>query len=199
MRNILILNSGGMDSLAVAKLMRQEYPASSDVSIRSLFVGTGLPNESRSRIAARAVAATYCDSHDELFVRQADGSEADLARPLVGHLFGVPYYSLMMLTFGLAYGMRHNCHYVVSGMKPDALGPGYMDALKTVLAESLSTSRSTWIKPQLLMPVLEISNDDIFSLIKDDPLFSQTVSCNQAEPCGRCGKCILRTKLGVPL
>jgi 7-cyano-7-deazaguanine synthase in queuosine biosynthesis len=196
MKRLLLLNGGGMDSLAVAKIARRDHPAT---FIKSLTIGLGLPNQSRVVVAANLIANTYCDSHETVFLTKDTGVQVQMGMPLVGNLFGVPFYALQLLTLGMSYGMLHGCGAVLSGLKPDAIDEQYLPAFRQVLASSRPTMKAITSKPELWTPIFEMPNDDIFKEIKDDPLLSQTVSCNQAEPCGRCGKCKLRIQLGVPL
>jgi hypothetical protein len=192
----LLLNGGGMDTLAVAKTLRAEHP---NDYIRSLMICMGLPNESRARLAARAITREYCDAHDELHFLHGTGGKAEMGMPLVGNLFGVPFYSLLVMSIGMSYGMRRSFQFVVTGMKTDAAGPGYMEAFQHILGASKPTMGAPTPPPKLLTPLMGVRNEVIHDIIKDDPLLNQTVSCNRAEPCGVCGKCELRIRLGVAL
>ena len=189
-----LLNGAGMDSLAVAKLLREHHP---NDFIQSLTIFTGLPNESRLRPAAEAIATAYCDRHDELHLTHGTGVKAELGMPLVGALFGVPFYCLLMLSIGMSYGMRHGYDFVVSGMKVDTADKHYLPAFQRVLDSSVPTVSAPTKPPKLLTPLFTMNNDSIFSITKEDPLLNQTVSCNREVSCGLCGKCTLRFRLGV--
>ena len=190
----LLLNGGGMDSLAVARMMREYHP---NDFIQSLTICTGLPNEPRLRPAAEAISAKYCDLHDEVHLTHGTGVKAELGMPLVGHLFGVPFYCLLMLSIGMSYGMRRGFDVVVSGMKTDTADAKYLPAFQQVLNSSVPTMGATSKPPKLLTPLYGTDNNTVFQSIADDSLLNQTVSCNRATSCGICGKCTLRFRLGV--
>lgn len=174
---VVLLNSGGKDTLASAVLLTREGH-----KLDSLYCDLGLPNTDRSSAAAAELAAKYAATHQTIKVV---GPALVGQKGRAGHLsFGVFHQTTIIVGLGAAYATSIGDEGLACGIRK-------MDPLRTHLAGSLNVNPFNAPLP-LLCPVMELSDAAIFELVKSDPLWRKTVTCNAEPACGTCGRCKLR-------
>lgn len=191
--NILLLNGGGLDSLCLAKLTREQYPTD---HIESIHIIYGNPAATEQSNAASKIADKYCDAHKTLTMM--DGSDPlSLATnlPISSNpdFIGIPFYASLLFVNGYSYAVKNEYDVVLMGLKTP-----YTKDYKDALERFINMSTITKIRPKIEFPFLEsgINDEAVFNYIRDD-IVSDTYSCNQSPACGVCSKCAFREDKGI--
>jgi 7-cyano-7-deazaguanine synthase in queuosine biosynthesis len=178
---VVLLNSGGVDTLAVAKMYKDQGH-----EVHSLYISLGQENNKKASTAAKKIAKEYCASHHSVEV-------SGLAPIVINGFLTMPFQMLTIFVIGACYARQIGCDYIASGNKKQVIS----DNFKQMFADYLRTSRIT--EPVIpMMPLAEYgSMKEVYDFVKDEPLLKQTVSCNHKELCKTCIKCIERQQLGI--
>ena len=167
---VLLLNSGGKDSLGAAMALKYH-------ELHSVYLDAGWPCREAALVAAESLAGRYCATHSVL----------SIALPMVEVLPGhqtVAYQAQVLHLIGAALACGRGYAAVASGQWTDAAMPSFPDDLDRMLA-----SNKLFRPVQFLMPLWALTIEEIETLVKQDPLWRETVYCNCAVPCGECVKC----------
>jgi 7-cyano-7-deazaguanine synthase in queuosine biosynthesis len=191
----LLLNGGGIDSLAVARATRTQYPKA---VIESVHFCYGQPAEAKLAKGAKAIADKYCNSHDEYHMcKSIDGEIGpveDMTIPLIGGTFrGIPFWGLWLLINGFVIAQKRKCEYLLTGIWADAYRPEMIDYLE----KALGASKITRKRVSLEAPLYGHDRELVYWIVEDDPVLSQTWSCNYDPPCGVCRKCEYREEKNI--
>lgn len=211
MYKIVFLNSGGKDSLTAMMLLKQGKLAKlglnpdEPVEIHSLYVDMGWRNLERAKVAAQKLADKYCASHKVLSV-------GDWAKEFPSLKGGVRFQTLILHSFAMMYGSTIGAQFIASGV---CYGPVDLDAFPVNYNKmhanfefdfdrTLETFKWHKTRPMVICPFAYFGprggQNAIWEIVKHDPLWRETVSCNEAAPCKGCYKCQLRDtwlKLGA--
>jgi 7-cyano-7-deazaguanine synthase in queuosine biosynthesis len=173
------LNSGGIDSLALATFLK-------DHELHSLHVHQGHPSSDAQALSAERIAAKYCVSHEvvELHGLRQNPKENGIVR-------AVAYQSPILSVIGSSFAFSKGIVSVVSGNRIEYLSedfePAFLKMMQTHTKDERIFSR----------PLGKISFEDVYQIVKNDPLLPQTVSCLSLPRCGICLKCLNRTKFNI--
>jgi len=168
---VLLLNSGGKDSLGAAMLLREH-------EVHSVYIDAGWPCREAAMVAAAEIASRYCASHDV-----AAMAIPNTLSPIPNHQT-IAYQAQVLHLVGASMAKGLGFDAVGSGQRPDAAERSFPDDLDRMLASS-----RFFTPVQFVMPLWTLSQSDSEIAIKADPLWTKTVYCNCATPCGVCGKC----------
>lgn len=198
---VVLLNSGGKDSLAVAILLKAgkvELPPESNwdgqpVEVHSLYVDLGWRNVVPAKKMAKRIADAYCASHEEVTL---SGSWLRPSPPAKG---GVVHQSVALAIIGAMYATQIGATTVLSGLVLDPKSPAGLEFPGSLLAlykafADLFHHGAQWHHdaPALVCPLSYppyFSPTGVTDVVKDDPLFLHTVTCSWDPPCGTCFKC----------
>ena len=187
----ILLNSGGLDSLACAMLLNQ-----AGHEVHSLYVDLGYPNDSVARVASALVASTYCADHEVVTVGNLPAM--GMADPPTNIGFRPVAYQPMLL-HSLAVSLATNKGYseVCAGVRNNAyVGYEYDTLLNAYLNKFQRLTGYGTVR--LSFPINQVNTDDwLYSIVKDSPILHQTVSCLSLPPCGACIKCLIRSKYAI--
>jgi 7-cyano-7-deazaguanine synthase in queuosine biosynthesis len=176
----VMLNSGGLDSLALAVMLSKQGH-----EVHSLYVDTGSKNREQAMAAASKIAAAHCADH---YVIAVDGLKTT---PKVAR--GIPYQGFFFTLLGSIYAASLDIDYVTSGnkgeMSDDSFEETFMNVLKSVKV------RDTKIPLRPFRGIIDINQ--IYMIAKDSPVLKDTWSCGQSTKCGVCNKCRMRIRLGI--
>ncbi len=180
----VILNSGGLDTLAAMIILRKQ-----NAELHSLYIGMGQPNDERARLSAKKLADEYCLTHYELTIPGKWSVNSPKA-PAGG--ISIPYLSGVVFLLGCVYARKIEVDYVVSAVKGN-----FTEDFKPAL---LMLQKSLDIAPKIIIPVTPLedkTDEDVYLIIKNNPLAKETTSCAHENPCGICKKCIWRKSIGI--
>lgn len=188
---VLLLNSGGLDTLYVARKLAGE-----GYRLRSVFVFLGHSGDARSAEAARKVATAYAVDHREVRV---EGLVEVVNR--AGNLFTrIPYQTQVLFTLAASLCASLGIRTVASGAYRGMMGetPAKM---RELLAENFLTK---W-PVEFVLPALDFTPAEQWAAVRDDPLVRETYSCNNAVRCcdqsddvdAWCPKCQIRRAHGI--
>jgi 7-cyano-7-deazaguanine synthase in queuosine biosynthesis len=176
---VVLLNSGGKDSLAAAMLLREH-------ALHSLYIHVGNSISDVEERVARKVADRYAVEHTTL---RLSGGPFEAPSGL-GPYSVMPAKAAALHAIGLVFAHSRGADALASGQRPDVLVPDFAARLEAVA----SMSRHREAMP-LLFPVAHIGHgesDAILSIIGVEPLWRETIYCVQDPPCGTCGRCLKR-------
>lgn len=183
MSTIVLLNSGGLDSLAVAMLLKEQKHI-----VHSLYIDLGQRSKAKGIVACRRIADAYCDSHEVIVMFPDD-------RYLIEMKNGpnLPFMGAALFILGSVYARSKGIDFIASGLKGDS----NKDDFNTRFLHLLKASKMT--KPVIpLRPVSGMKDfKEVFEVIKDSPIMRHTYSCNVIPKCGGCVKCKLRKKYSI--
>lgn len=200
MPSIVLCNSGGLDTLVVAKILfNQGY------KIYSVHCDFGQQNRERVKTAMEYIADKYCELGKEIVFARSDvrdsfattkmlkdGSNSRLRVPYTGTFF--PFIAGMI---------AHNLEidYLAVGIKSDVDHP--ISRYKKVIGDIIGDP-SIEKGNVILFPIGHYETMDevverglLEGLTIEE--MNQTVSCNQEITCGLCRKCRDRLRLGITL
>jgi 7-cyano-7-deazaguanine synthase in queuosine biosynthesis len=184
---IVVLNSGGKDSLAAMMVLKEQGH-----ELFSLFVDLGVPNSDAAAAIAGKLAENYCLSHDTMSVRSIIRVRHETQK-----MTSVPHQTLLVNVLGGIWAYPRGIDVIASGERrsPVQRSISGNDHMKfEEMMGSIFTVGLYCKPPTVIAPVKEWTNDQIFEKVKSEPLWSQTVTCNEWPPCGTCGRCILRAR-----
>lgn len=186
---VLLLNGGGIDSLAVAMIL-----SASGHETHSLHVDFGYPSSAPEKVAAELIASTYCANHLNVSVSGLDAMGFDEA--IEPRYRPVQYQQLLLTTIGASHAQMNSIPYVVTGVRGNAIvGPNFRE----LFGEIVGQVNLKYLKPISLVHPLETvtTTDALFSIIQNSPILHDTVSCLALPACGTCIKCKFRAKYGI--
>ena len=180
----VFLNSGGLDSLAVAILLKN-----AGHELYSIFINLGADNSETSSVAAQKIADMYCTSHKVITVDGLKGiDETSKSIPnaiYIYHFIASSYANLMGIDA------------ITGGHKNDFYNPNFTDVLD-LLVTGYKEGKPRTARRGLYRPLKDSnSSNQTYMIAKDSPLLSQTVSCIEKIPCGECAKCKMRLSLNI--
>jgi 7-cyano-7-deazaguanine synthase in queuosine biosynthesis len=177
----VILLSGGKDSLAAAMLTHDKY------ELHALFVDVGEPTTVAHLVVSQRIAKKYCVSHKTIGL--TGGPFTGASRNKMGMISSVPYRSLVMISLGAMFAGTLDAAVLISGVKGDAQMDWWHHAASLVLNMSRVRPPITLVSP---IPAPSIGDDAVLQIVKDEPLWKETVYCRYVPPCGTCYGCELR-------
>lgn len=173
---VVLLNSGGLDSLAAAVQLRVIDP---DVVIHSLYVSAGQANDASAKVAAQEIADAECASHSVITLEGMTYDDPDRELPRL------PYRTTLYHIMGAIKCRQLGARYLAAGI--DVFFSEYFGKqFSALLAEE--TSAPFTVIP--LHPIRTMSRPERVALVKEHPLASKVVSCEYPTPCGECSKCL---------
>jgi 7-cyano-7-deazaguanine synthase in queuosine biosynthesis len=191
----LLLNGGGLDSLAVAKLTRQQYP---DAVIESIHFRCGHDSEEKLAAGARAIADAYCTTHDEYFLAKSKDGQlvpgGDMTVTLKNNFVGVPFWGAWLLVNGFVFATRRKADVLLTGIWADGYRPEILTWIDKLLHSSLITPFNVIHEA----PLYGVDRALIHYIVEDDPVLDKTWSCNSSIPCRNCRKCQFRKDFNLP-
>jgi len=179
----ILLNSGGKDALLSAILHRKQQTV-----LHSLFIDLGQPNVDRARKAAEKIASEHCADHFEMTIPGdwfVDSPKAPSGK-------SIPYQAITLAIMASLYARKINVDYIIIGLRG-----GFKDAFAH-FSEALKCLPIPPKVPLYLLTIEGMSDDEVYTDLKDHFLLPELVSCNFKEPCGKCLKCVDRKKHGLP-
>ena len=192
----ILFNSGGLDSLCTAKILRTQFP---DLFIQSIFLSHGGKYEDIICETSKLVAKEYCDNHREFYFREknSDGTFQNTGGVPLDHprYKQITYRSLNLLQFGYSFALVNDFDTIFLGLK----SIDYQDNLVPAFLKLAKTSKMREFNPNLKIefPIWDYSQDKVFDIIKDDPLLTKVYSCMRVPECGICLKCEWRKRYGI--
>jgi 7-cyano-7-deazaguanine synthase in queuosine biosynthesis len=182
---LILLLSGGMDSLAATILMHNQGH-----EIHSLFIRTGLPSDDKVSAVVKKISEMYCASHKELSLAGLNSQGMDNIG--VG-LRPIAFPAHVWHTLAISYGAEIGVNFIVSGNKGEYSSEDFEEKF-------IAFSGTSKLQPSkmVLKPLKGITDfNQIYMIIKDSPLLKETISCLYENPCGECSKCRLRLQFNI--
>lgn len=178
----ILLNSGGKDTLAVAMLSYERY------ALHSLFIDVG--RKDGSQVAAKKIADKYCVSH-QVFPLPVDRIPDELNKSKIPDR--VEHQGVLFHGLAAALAGARGIGVIVSGHRIGPVAREWAGLMQSLLNASKISRPVT-----LELPIFHLASPQVFDIVKGEPLWSETVTCNLYPPCGSCPKCKLRAQwLGV--
>lgn len=178
---IVLLNSGGKDTLATAMLLRDKH------EMHSLHVQFVSPSPAAAAVA-KEIAARYCASHHEVTT-----SGLYMGRE-VGKVDGLLYQALGLVGLGAMYASQIGASGIAAGfyLAGHIFGPSFGEGVQKVL-DSYGRGLQ-FLTPLAGTPsVMEGSGETlVLDIVKADPLWKRTVYCHKDPACTKCAKCLQR-------
>ena len=173
---VLMMNGGGIDSLALAILYHK-----SNIELYSLYIDWGYPNNIALSNAASSIANMYCASHK---VIQVHG--------LIDGFFVPKYQHCMIVSIAISYAIRHGIQKIITGGNGTDNTSDFLTGFDIVI----KANKHNKIPITVEWPLEgKYDPEQIYPLVKDSPLFYNTVSCLRNPVCGICHKCKRKNKL----
>lgn len=178
MPKALVMNSSGKDSLAVIHLTKSEY------ELTSLYIDVGQRNTVVALPASKLLADAHCGGRHVTLT--LSGGNFLFTSEKIG--ITVAHQAAMLHSIAASYAVANGFSTIISGQRRGAADPLFFDVTLPALLES---SKIT-VPPTFLFPVKQVTTDFVFDTIKGDPLWWETVTCNDYPACGICGRCVIR-------
>ncbi|BCS54056.1 hypothetical protein [Geobacter sp. SVR] len=175
----VILNSGGIDSLALAIKCK-------DDELHSLHVHIGVPSSDAQAEAAEKIANEFCASHKVIEVHGLLTPP-----PEGGPLKPLSYNTPTLAMLGSSYAMIMGIVSVISGNRNERVNKDFEKYFTRMLQTHVRDERV------YSRPLGSLKLEDVYQIVKEHPLFPQTVSCLSYPPCGTCPKCQIRKNYGI--
>lgn len=175
---VLLLNSGGKDSLATAILLHREH------ELHSLHVNLGHPVSRREEEVSAKIAAKYCVSH-EVF----RGGPRSYAKPGKLGRNVQPHKCFVLHAIAAMHAVQIGAEAVASGQKADAVSADFAARLAAAASISSGFAPVSFIFPLRCDGDLDAAHREVVAIVKDDPLWPETVHCLRDPPCGNCPDC----------
>jgi 7-cyano-7-deazaguanine synthase in queuosine biosynthesis len=163
------------------------------IEIHSVYVDLGWRSSARAIPAAATMASAHCVSHEVIKLN------GDWQRSLTADLLhnaGVYHQGIALHVIGGMYAAKNDIQFVASGLQA---GPVASTAEFAAAMASLYATGAKWEPvekvPKFIFPLQRLKYNQVIQLLKDNPLFPITVTCNEAEACGTCSKCKYRAML----
>jgi len=177
----VLLNSGGIDTLASIVAMKE---ADSELVLHSLTVWIGQKNFGPAHRAAQEIAGKHCVTTDLMLL-------GDFAFKENG-AFKIPYRMVLFHMAAAIKARHYGVEYIISG-----IDDGFSENFGRKVTDMLTEESRAPYAPVVICPVRKLSRGERIFLAKKDPLFPITVSCEEAEPCCVCQKCLDRRAAGI--
>jgi 7-cyano-7-deazaguanine synthase in queuosine biosynthesis len=175
---MVLLNSGGKDTLASSILLRKDP----ENELHSLYIDLGLSNTEVAKESAQNIADKYCASHEVIKI---------VGPSLIGMkkkgIRGVYHQTSIIISLAAAYCSVIKATAIASGLRCDVGN----DKLLTAYKEALSNN-SLNDPVEFITPVFDKKNGEIFELVRTEPLWEKCPTCNEWPPCGGCVRCVTR-------
>ena len=191
MAHILLLNSGGLDSLYCA----QELSAAGH-TLHSVFVSLGNTADADALASAIRISNQYCATHRTLQIKGL------VPRQYTNATFvGIPYQTMILFTIAASLATSTGLRFVASGVKW-----GVMGYTPQKVQELLSQSFLTTWDVTFLIPAGTLTPMEVWMAVKDNPLAPLVQSCNLSPSCFEvnpndrslwCPKCRFRDIYGI--
>jgi len=183
----LFLNSGGLDSLAVARWGREAGHV-----LYSLFIDVGQENVELAAQGAIQIAAAEQLSHETVLVRWSGGPLLATQKGL--SWLGTPFSGPVFFSLGATVARTKGLDFLVSGMRygTEDQDTTFCDAFVALLRTSPWTHFVTPIRP-----LSGQGYDEIVARLAEDPVAHATYSCARIPRCGTCRKCETRRRYGI--
>lgn len=185
MADVVLLNSGGIDSRVAAAMLR-----ASGASVHSLFIDWNPASSFEAGRAARGTADAYCAGH-EVFRWPVDWRTwyPSLRKATT------PYAFLGTLALGVQYAHHMGANFIASGVRREVHDADVLG----IVADLLSANRFGTEKA-FLAPVVNMSEADVTAKARELGVdLDSTWSCPEAPQCGQCSSCQRRVREGVAL
>jgi 7-cyano-7-deazaguanine synthase in queuosine biosynthesis len=185
---VLLLNGGGVDTLACAIILQ-----ASGHEAHSLHIDFGYPNSASCKVAAEIIATTHCVDHKVITVQGLDPMGFD---PVINDRYRpVQYQQLILSGIGSSHAQINGFTHVVSGFRHHFL----TNQFKDLFNQLLSQVRLHYINPiRVDHPLAGITTDQaLFDIMKGSAILHDTVSCLFDPPCRTCSKCKFRSQFGI--
>ena len=183
----VILNSGGVDSLASILVIKQKWE---DLELHSLYIDLQSTNRMVSKHAAKKIAEEFCETHNVIEMPDLSWPEKSIEKKMF------PFQSALLATVGANYAKRIGAQVVLMGIDSVFHSEHYSRRLAAVFNETKS-GQEDGVTP--IFPLGSLSRKERLLIAKSHPLGPETVSCWQAIPCGVCGRCKERIEIGLDL
>ena len=181
---VLLLNGGGLESLALSIILKHSLH-----EVTSLHIDCGYLSSPRTKVAAKLIADTYCNSHVDIALSGLPAMGR--VDPTLNRYQPFQYQQLVLSSIGASYAQMNGLNFVSSGFRHRLLSKEF----KTQFTNLLREVKLAGLNPlELTQPLLDLNMTDeaLYNVIKDSPILHDTVSCLEEPACGTCSKCVLR-------
>ena len=181
----VLLNSGGLDSLAVAIM----YHKKGDI-LHSLYIDIGITTAEAAGESAKRIADMYCASHNTIKLSSDTNLifNAPSGKPIV------KYQAMLWHMLGAMYANKIGVKDILSGNKGKTLHPDFESKMQDMQALVINSTNEVFHRP--LLNIFDLNQ--IYQIVKFSPLTTSTVSCAVSyPPCGVCNKCKQRQLVGI--
>jgi len=188
--DILLLNGGGLDTLAAAMKLQAEGN-----TVHSLHVICDMPAAAKIQAAAAAIAAEYCASHKEVTLSGLAPWGIREKNPFTTRFFSIPQAQIVFSCIAASHALKEGITAIANGVKDRE---PYGALFEPAITELHGMNRNGFGTPVTFQRPLDgLQMADVLEIIKDSPILHQTVSCLQDPPCGTCGKCKIRASQNI--
>jgi 7-cyano-7-deazaguanine synthase in queuosine biosynthesis len=178
MKQVLLLNSGGLDSAMLAKKLQTD-----GFDVHSLYIDFVLEDSRPTSLAAEETAKRYCVDHKVVTLDLGISTD---------HMNNI---SMLAPSIGVAYAKLLKIMEVYVGTTR-AVDEAFADRYNEI-NQGRTVDR---VKPQVYAPLfgLGVKMDTAAACdVNDITEFSYTHSCRKEIPDGTCVKCLYRADLGI--
>lgn len=226
MADVVLMNSGGLDSALVAKWLKDKRGH----SVHSVYIKTGQVNEVVTEVAAQTTADRHCVSHRvitldlgqtpnhwevrgdvsapvEMYDALTPAQRADYKANRAWQDFRqVPNQAMLNISIAVAYAKTLGIDDVYSGHRINVGREDWTDRYNEVSGANLLQVR----RPNVRMPFSAVMTYleaakillgvSTLTTAQKNALrteFAYTYSCRWPTPCGVCDKCTSRATLGL--
>jgi 7-cyano-7-deazaguanine synthase in queuosine biosynthesis len=204
---VVILNSGGIDSKALAKMMSLDE----NIELYSVFISMpGLPSNDRQLVASKETADKFCVSHDVVtinadfvgmffdtekqeFLRSVDLSEEEMQRFEKNRLMPAPFWRNIVYSMGMAYARSINASTLIAGQDHPGMNKWCHDYSTLTNNSTPFSDRGDTTKVTLKAPLEGLGADQIAAMLTVEE-YKSSYSCTRAEPCTHCHACKRRER-----
>lgn len=205
-RKVVILNSGGIDSRALAKVINKE-----ENEIHSLYIHMPkVPSAEKQKKAAQETADMFCDSHyvvtyqsdftglyfdnrTKTYIKPIDINEEDKEYFEKLRLTPTPYAKNILFSMALSYARAIGAKVVVGGHNSTEMFEWCKEFAKLSNASTPFINRSDANHVGVEAPFIGLDDNAITDLLTDEE-YATTISCTKAIECGDCHSCKRKEK-----
>jgi len=204
--HVVLLNSGGKDTLATAALLRSGNFASvpelsgttGSLEIHSVYIDIGWRNGVTAMSAAQMIADEYCDSHEIVKIEGSWQVPHGLGFPGYLGMTGMYTQNVIIHTLGAMYGIKNQWNMIASGLNAIQNYREQFAIFGDCLRATYDNGQA-WFdpdkRPRFIFPILHSTQEELIPVWRGAPLLTFTVACNEETPCGLCFKCDARAKV----
>lgn len=189
MDSAVLLNSGGVDSLATAIIMSKRF------KLYSLNILMGQTNSRVQADASKLIADEYCENHHTMNIFGDSSSDEYSVYRLFTDRKQFAYIPSIVHLLGATYAISNKCSTLTSGMKVDLATKEWRASF-----ENLCHCHSMWkdYHPMFIFPLYNKDQNYVSSVIRENTdLASKTHSCLLESKCGVCDRCLRRKQIGI--